>query len=232
MTEPKELLDRYEATGDEEVYAQADRLYLVALAAEGDNARLLLEYGYLQECRGRFALRTAAARYEHAIVLAPDWDKPRHQLIGVQAALQRTDQAIALYQRRLAEAPDEPREYRFLAQAYLVAQEPGRAEQVVHAGLRLAPDDSVLLEQLGEVCAATDRPEEALGYWRRVFELDPDRIDPHYSAAFLLERQGRVAEAIGQWRLIIDWLVARGFTAQTAWPKRELERLQAGFQGQ
>lgn len=231
MTKLQELLDQYEATGDEQVYAQADRLYQAVLAAEGDNARLLLEHGYLQECRGRFALRTAAARYEHAIVLAPEWDKPRHQLIGVQAALQRTDQTIALYQRRLAEAPDEPREYRFLAQAYLVAQEPGRAEQVVRAGLRLAPDDPVLLEQLGEVCAATDRPEEALGYWRRVFELDPDRIDPHYSAAFLLERQGQVAEAIGQWQLIIDWLEAHGFAAQIAWPKQELERLQAGPQG-
>jgi tetratricopeptide (TPR) repeat protein len=227
VTEKEELLDQYEASGDERTYVEARRLYEAALATAGDQARLQFEYGYLQECRGRFSLRAAAASYERAIQLMPDWEKPRHRLIAAQAALHRTEEAIALYQRRLAETPDDPREYRFLAHAYLVAQEHDKAEQVILAGLELAPDHPALVELLGEVCAATGHPEEALTHWRRVFQLDPELIDPHYSAAFLLERLGRLEEAVGQWSFIVDWLEAHDFAIQAEWPKRELARLEA-----
>ena len=46
-----------------------------------------------------------------------------------------------------------------------------------------------------------------------------------YMSAFLLEREGRLAEAIDAWRSIIDWNESRGYTLQTIWPKQELERL-------
>ena len=134
-----ELLDRYEATLDEGTYLEARRLYEAALGETADDPRLLFEYGYLRECHGRNALRVAISKYERAIELDPEWAKPRMQLIWASAPLQRTDTAIALYQRRLAAAPDDPREYRYLAAAYLVAQEHEEAEKVVRAGLRIAP---------------------------------------------------------------------------------------------
>ncbi|MBV8998366.1 MAG: hypothetical protein JO304_04855, partial [Solirubrobacterales bacterium] len=46
-----------------------------------------------------------------------------------------------------------------------------------------------------------------------------------YSSAFLLEREGRLADAADAWRSIIEWNESRGFTLQTEWPKHELERL-------
>jgi tetratricopeptide (TPR) repeat protein len=225
--EKEELLDRYEATLDEGTYLEARRLYEAALAESAGDARLLFEYGYLQECHGRNALRAAMSSYERAIELDPEWAKPRLQLIWASAALLQTDTAIGLYKQRLAAAPDDPREYRFLAYAYLVANEYEKAEQVVHAGLRLAPDDAWLVEQQGDVCAATGRPEEALAHWRRAVALDPEKLDPRYSAAFLLEREHRLGEAADEWRHIIRWLDERGYAVQAEWPKRELERLKA-----
>ncbi len=47
-----------------------------------------------------------------------------------------------------------------------------------------------------------------------------------YSAAFLLERQGRLAEAAGEWRFIISWMEERGDTINLNWPRRELHRLE------
>jgi hypothetical protein len=44
-------------------------------------------------------------------------------------------------------------------------------------------------------------------------------------SAFLLEREGRLAEAVEAWRAIVEWNEADGYTLQTVWPKQELERL-------
>lgn len=225
----EELLDRYEATLDEDTYLEARRLYEAALAETPGDARLLFEYGYLRECHGRNSLGVAISSYQRVIELDPGWAKPRFQLIWASAALLQTDTAITLYKQRLAAAPDDPREYRYLAAAYLVAQEHQEAEQVVGAGLRVAPDDPVLTEQRGDVRAATGRPEEALADWRRAFALDPENVSPRYSAAFLLERERRFAEAAEEWRHIIGWLEERGYAVQAEWPRRELARLTAGL---
>lgn len=229
--EKEELLERYEATLDEDTYLEARRLYEAALAETADNPRLLFEYGYLRECHGRNSLRAAISSYQRAIERDPDWAKPRLQLIWVSAALLQTDTAIAVYKERLAAAPEDVREYRYLAAAYLVAHEYEQAEQVVGAGLRLAPDDAWLVEQRGDVRAATGRPDQALADWRRALALDPEKIDPRYSTAFLLERERRLAEAAEEWHHIVRWLDERGYAAQAEWPRRELARLTAKLEG-
>jgi tetratricopeptide (TPR) repeat protein len=222
----RELLDRYEATGDEAVFDEAKRAFESALESAPD-PNLLAGYGYLLECHGRNSLRQAATLYEHAIELDPTADKPRYQLILVRAALLETEQAIALYQERLAVAPDDVREYRFLASAYLAAHEYQGAAAAIDAGLAVAPDDRTLIECRGSVRAATGDPEGALVDWRRAVELDPDQIGPIYGSAFLLEREGRLDEAAQAWRSIVDWHVAHGDELHAAWPRRELARVLA-----
>ena len=86
----RELLDRYEATGDEAVFEEAKRAFEAALEGAPD-PNLLAGYGYLLECRGRNTLRQAAVLYERAIELDPVSDHPRHQLILARAALLETE---------------------------------------------------------------------------------------------------------------------------------------------
>jgi tetratricopeptide (TPR) repeat protein len=69
----EELLERYEADGDEGLYAEAKRHYEQALAANPGDARLLEDYGYLQECHGRRSIRAAASCYERVIEADPEW---------------------------------------------------------------------------------------------------------------------------------------------------------------
>jgi tetratricopeptide (TPR) repeat protein len=222
-----ELLERYEATGDEEVYVEARRLFEAALAEGTDDPQVLHEYGYLQECHGRNAIRAATALYRQAIELAPDWAKPRFQLMFGSAALFEPDEAVATYSQRLASAPGDIREYRYLASAYLNARAFGDAEMVIRRGLEVARDDPILTGQLGEVCAATGRPDEAIEHWRRAYPLDPEALDSRYGAAFLLEKEGRLAEATDEWRFIISWNEERGDALHAEWPKRELARLES-----
>ena len=59
----EELLERYEALGDENDFLAAKPLYERALA-EALDARVLNEYGYLLECHGRRELRRAVEQYD------------------------------------------------------------------------------------------------------------------------------------------------------------------------
>jgi tetratricopeptide (TPR) repeat protein len=219
-----ELLERYEALGEERDFLAARPLYEQALAGKAD-ARTLNDYGYLLECHGRRELRRAAELYEQAIELDPAHDKPHYQLISAHAGLQQPEVAVAMYEWRLAGAPSDVREHRFLANAYLKAHAYQQAVEIVEAGLELAPDDPALIELRGEAKAGLGDVEGALGDWRHALELDSESIGALYSSAFLLARKGRLAEAVEAWRAIIEWNESRGFMLQTQWPRQELERL-------
>jgi tetratricopeptide (TPR) repeat protein len=229
----EELLERYEASGDESVYAEAMRRYDDALADSPADAGLLTGYGYLQECHGRRAVRAAADCYERAIAADPRYDKAHWQSISALAALGQIGEAITRYQHMVAESPGEPRGYRFLAGACLYAHDHEQAARVIREGLEIVPDDPSLIEQQGDLYAATGRPDDALACWRQASTLAPDDygISMHYSAADLLERQGRQAEAAREWRFIIDWCEKHGYSIAAEWPKRELQRLETSLAG-
>ncbi len=225
MDNKKELLERYDATGDEAAYVKALPLYEKAIR-EGADAGTLVDYGYLLEIHARGLLRRAVAQFERAAELDPSSDKALYQLIGARAGLRETELPIAVHEKRLTESPGEVREYRLLASAYLAAHDYDSARGIIERGLVLAPDDSILIGSRAEVRAGTGDPEGALEDWRLALELDPDHIGPLYMSAFLLERLGRRQEAMGMWQAIIDWSQARGHELDTIWPKQELARLQ------
>ena len=226
----EDFLERYESLGEESDFLAAKPLYEQALAEAAD-ARVLTEYGYLLYAHGRNELRRAVELYERAIALDPRNDKPHFQLIAARAGLLESELPVAMYEQRLAAAPHEVREHRFLATAYLNAHALGRALAVVEAGLELAPDDAALVALRGEAKAGLGDPAAALADWRCALKLDPDDVGPLYSSAFLLEREGRVAEAIGAWQAIIDWNESRGYMLQVVWPRQELARLRAACTG-
>ena len=220
----EELLERYEALGEESDFLAARSLYEHAVAGE-QVARDLRDYGYLLESHARRELRRAVELYERAIQLDPGDDKSHYQLISARAGLQEPELPIATYEQRVTRSPDDVRQYRFLTSAYLRAHAFEQARDTVEAGLALAPGDAPLVAMRGEAKAGLGDPDGALADWRRALELEPEDIGALYSSAFLLEREGRREEAADAWRSILDWNETRGFTLQTEWPKHELERL-------
>jgi tetratricopeptide (TPR) repeat protein len=226
--ERDELLERYEALGDDRDYLAAKPLYERALG-EASDARLLNDYGYLLACHGQRELRRAVELYERAIELDPSYDKPHYQLLWTRASLRDPEVSVAFYERRLAAAPGEPREYRFLAHAYLLAHAFVRALEVADAGLELVPADAQLITARGEARAGLGEPEGALADWRRALELDADDIGALFSSAFLLEREHRLEEAADAWQSIVTWNESRGYALQTVWPMQERARLRAAL---
>jgi protein O-GlcNAc transferase len=225
------LMNEYEALGlrpgGESAYAEGMQAYRELLAEHPDDARLQLEYGYLQECHGRNLIRAAAGRYERAIELDPGWDKPHCQLIFARSGLHESERAIDLYKKRLAAAPDRIREYRFLANAYLNSGALEQAGQVIAAGRKLEPDDTMLLAAEARVLDAAGRREEALAAWRTLKQRDPDDLSPYFMSAFTLEALGRYPEAAAEWRYIIGWLTEHDDAVHTIWPREMLAGIEA-----
>jgi tetratricopeptide (TPR) repeat protein len=220
----EELLERYEALGEMDDFLEAKRLFEQDLGEQPD-ALLLRQYGYLLESHGRYSIRRAVELYERAIALHPEDDQVRFQWMNAKTALREADQAVTLYKKRVADAPGDVRELRFLSIAYLMANDFEAAGKVVDAGIELAPDDATLMSNRGEVKAAKDDPEGALADWRRALELDPENLGPVYLSAFLFEREGRLDEAAESWRYIVNYCDARGWDLTAVWPKQELQRL-------
>jgi tetratricopeptide (TPR) repeat protein len=218
------LLERYEAIGDEDAFVEAKRLYEQALA-EAPDPLLLRDYGYLLECHGRRVIAKAAEQYERAIELDPAAEKVQYQLISARAALGEAQDVVARYEQRLAEAPDDVRWHRLLASACLAAKDHERAATVVAAGLALAPEDRTLFELRGEARAAAGDVDGALADYKRALDPDGHSIGGAYTSAFLLEREGRIDEAIEAWSYVLDYNETRGYALQAEWPRRELERL-------
>lgn len=163
----EELRERYEATGDERYYQQARPLYEQALADSPADAQLLVDFGYLQDCHGRIALRAAAGCYRRAIEADPSLDKPHYQLILTLTALGELDTVFGGYREMVARYPRDPRGYRLLSMAYLRAGKHEDAAASIAAGLRIAPDDPLLTELRGDLHAATGHPDDALASWHR-----------------------------------------------------------------
>jgi tetratricopeptide (TPR) repeat protein len=224
MLDKDELVERYEALGEEDDFLAAKRLFEQDLT-EQSGALDRRQYGYLLECHGRYTIRRAVEQYERATALDPEADQVRYQWMIAKAALGEPGDAIARYRERAAASPGDVRELRFLSGAYLLARDFGAAREVVDAGLELAPDDWKLTYDRGEVKAARGDPAGALTDWRRAHELNPEDFSPVYASAFLLEREGRLAEAAESWRHILEYSEARGWELTAAWPRRELQRL-------
>jgi len=224
-----ELLERYEAIGEESDFLAARPLFERDIRDQERRGQpdplLLRQYGYLLECHGRLTLRRAVEQYERAITLDPDADKVQYQWISAKASLGEQDDVIAAYRKRIAASPGSVRELRFLASAYLSARDIDAAAEVIDAGLALAPDDWGLTADRGEVRVARDDPDGALADWRRAHELDPEDLSTIYSSAFLLEREGRLAEAAEAWRYILEFSTTRGWDLTALWPRQELQRL-------
>jgi tetratricopeptide (TPR) repeat protein len=229
-----ELLERYEALGEDDDFRAAKPLFEAEIRrrAEGavglrgpNDALLLRQYGYLLQCHGRIAIRRAIEQYERSIDLDPDADKVRQQWIGAKASLGEPETAVDLHRERVAAAPGDVRELRLLTSAYLAAGDYDAAAGVIAAGLELDPDDIWLIYYRGEIKAHRGDPEGALGDWRRVHEGDPDDFSAVYSSAFLLEREGRLGEAVEAWRQILDYATDHGWELTAIWPRQEIQRL-------
>jgi len=118
-----------------------------------------------------------------------------------EAALAKKDFAAAIeaLKKFLAERPEDAVAHSQLAYAYTGAGRHEEARAAYEAALALDPKLAAAHQNLGLLLLETD-PAAALPHLERAAELLPDRAQPQVLLGAALERLGRSAEAVAQYR--------------------------------
>lgn len=125
----------------------------------------------------------AEAPLRRALELMPDEAEVFRSLGGVCVHLERLDEAITHLERAVALAPNNPVAHRWLGLARYKAEDLVGSEASFRRTLALVPNSARTWHDLGDVVRLAGRFEEALTYFRRALEIDPDLAEAHRSLA-------------------------------------------------
>jgi len=78
------------------------------------------------------------------------------------------------------------------------------AEQEWREALRLAPNDSSILNNLGLACTKQGRYTEAISFFRKAIELKPDDSSPHSNLGIAYEKTGQDGPAETEFRTALS----------------------------
>jgi tetratricopeptide (TPR) repeat protein len=194
-----------------ELFAQGDFAAAVAgfervLALRPEDHEAYYMLGRILRSEGE--TERAEAAYRRALTFKPDLvDALFHLGVLLQSNQQRQLEAIALYERVIAIAPDYAEVYASLGTACRNLMQIDRALSAFQRYLNLAPDSAVAHFHLGRTLVAAGRIGDAIGYLERASSLDQSRSLTH-SAHMLrgdaLQSLGRTEEALVAFRQALE----------------------------
>lgn len=194
-----------------EEYERAIEHFRVALEQCPDEATY--HYNLGNAFLGEGDEKAAEVSYERAIERDVDYAKAYNQLGTIQLRRGQLAQATALFWQAMAADEYLRDAYVNLGSLFISVNRPDEAITVYESGLRLFPDDEVILANAGIALAATRRYEDA----ERVLLRAIDR-NPHYGKAYfrlgaLYTAQRRDEAAVqmyeGALALRPDWVEAK-----------------------
>lgn len=151
---------------------------------------------------------------QRLVELVPESPRARLTLAGVQAALNRNEEARATMIEAIELAPDMVAAELQLAQNYLFGdpKDYALAEQHMQRAIELAPAEGQPVEMLGDVYRAQQRLEESREAYGRSAELDPSDGIPTLKRGHINSFLGNYDEA----RADYDAAIAMGIGGQKA----------------
>ena len=217
------LLSAYESGKDEESYRAAKAEFEKRLPE--NDPRDIKCYAYLLELRAWEYLKRAEAGYKQAIALGkPTFQRPLNRLL---MKLHRAGEGVEASRAILAESPDDVGAHITMAQALQLAGQYDAAWETAQAAMGRFPQNAELLCTAGDIRRDMGEYPHALDLWRQAYDLNPeDMACALYSIACHYYDRGEKAEGRAAWQAVIDWLEARGYECETAWPREMLAKLE------
>lgn len=133
--------------------------------------------------------------YDRAIAEGPDADphvyrRARSLRNELLFELGRGGEVIAQQNAACAGAPNEPEEWMFLIEAYMLDGNYEEAYSVFRKAIDKFQDNWTLYIHGGDICRNLKRYDEAFAYWDKAGELGTDFYDEYYSRAYCYEDMG------------------------------------------
>ncbi|HEX3700902.1 MAG TPA: c-type cytochrome biogenesis protein CcmI [Phenylobacterium sp.] len=128
----------------------------------------------------------------------------RQWLAGDPAQLSLPELAAVL-QKKVAERPDDPEGYRYLALAEGRSQNTPEAIRALRRGLRIAPERADMWEMLGEALMEESNgslTDEAKQAFRKTLQLQPNAVVARFQLARARIEAGDKAGGLADWRAL------------------------------
>jgi tetratricopeptide (TPR) repeat protein len=161
----------------------------------------------------------AIPRYERALELNPENTEALGNLGAALAQAGRLSEAIVRLEQAVALDPGYLGGRANLGGALLQRGEARQAIPHLEKAAALEPRSVELQNSLGLALLGGQRPEEAIAHFRQAIAIDPGFVAARESLAMALHHeQGRTAEALAQWRLVLRAQPDNvGVLTQAAW---------------
>jgi Flp pilus assembly protein TadD len=192
----REVGQDYVLLGD---YPDAGKWFLRSLDLNRADPEGWYSLGRLRYTEQRFG--DAADCFQRALVLAPGNVKVEDNLGLAYEGLNRTDDAVAAYRQAIAwqdAGPPEKVSEQPLLNLAIVLMHRGQlseAHSLLTRASAIAPNDSRIQEQLGQVSIQEGNYSEAEQHLTSAIRLDPDQSNLHYLLGQAYRHLGRLQEA-------------------------------------
>ncbi|MGE3180413.1 MAG: tetratricopeptide repeat protein [Phycisphaerae bacterium] len=138
---------------------------------------------------------------ERLLAAHPDDEEARKQLARLYEAAGETDAAIAAYRMLIEQHPGRARQYfQAIADLKLRYNDRAGAIDVFEELVRANPDNATVQKEIAEQLLRIGEYEPALKHYGRSLELQPDRYEVRLAYGKALEANGRLDEALQQYR--------------------------------
>jgi transcriptional regulator with XRE-family HTH domain len=190
----------------------------------------LMFYAVLYSMRSQDYVDKAIELFTKSIELGEtvkdaDYYKAQRLLIGFLYRNNRIHESVNKHEALVHNEPNNIQNLISLTIVYWHMKEFEKAWDVIVPGLKIEPENAILLYWAGEISKNFGKYEDAINFWDKSYEIDKEIPDNLFSKAFLYQELGKDEKAIEMWEEIIKWLEIRGYDVDTQFPKRELTKL-------
>jgi len=177
---------------------------LIGQAIERNGSEPTYHYnlGSALKAQGRAA--EAAASFERALALRPNYAEALNNLGNLQREAGRLDEAAALYQKALNFRPDLPELHNNLGGIHDQAGRLDEAAACFRRALAAKPDFVPAQYNLGKVLQAQGLLDEAVVAYRRALAIQSDHAEAAIGLGAVAAARGRPEEAAGWYRGVIQ----------------------------
>lgn len=186
-------------------------------------------YGFLYQKMMQVCIKKASELFDRAIQMDPAEDPESYwatqrQKVYFLHQIGRTQESIETFLTRVKAGSKEIQEWICLIQAYYFAKNYDTAWAWVKKAEDKFPENAILKIYAGDLLHAMKRDCEAVAYWKRALEMEPDYFSAAYSLASYYEETEEYAKAFEIYNQIADNLQNSGFDVEVNWTRTQANR--------
>ncbi len=175
---------------------------------------------------------TAMEWYDKALACDPSEDMHSYYRAascraGLFFTLGRGEEFIKEQTEKISRAPDNPKEWALLIEAYINADKYEEAYEWFQKASARFPKEWVLYIHGGDICQHLENYDEAFALWDKAGELGTDFWDELYCKAFCYEKLGNYEQALKIRREISEHLRANGYDVEAEMNENTIREIQS-----